>query len=167
MPDDYSDTPADTKPNPTPPIICPCCHEGALKDRPCGCREFRCGAVLTCDDFHHGAGTLLDCPEDSSSSHRTGDSGEGVANATGSDAVVPSPPSLSDTTTTPTPEPLGLFAKYEVRKRATGEVVTDDCMVLKLKDRHARAAILRYADSVEFENPEFSNDLREWVADHV
>jgi hypothetical protein len=38
------------------------CHAIATKKRPCGCVEFACGSTLTCDDYHHGDGVLLDCP---------------------------------------------------------------------------------------------------------
>lgn len=41
---------------------CPRCHADG-DERPCGCVEYECGAVLTCDDYHHGDGILLDpCP---------------------------------------------------------------------------------------------------------
>lgn len=60
----------------------------------------------------------------------------------------------------------GLYRKYDVIKRASGEPVEDDCMVLKLNDRHARTALLAYADAVAEENPRFAFDLRLWVWDH-
>ena len=32
--------------------------------RPCGCEVFICGCVLTCDDYHHGDGVLLEDSDD-------------------------------------------------------------------------------------------------------
>lgn len=43
------------------PSVCPaCCKLGTVTKRPCGCIEWECGTVSTCDDYHHGAGALLD-----------------------------------------------------------------------------------------------------------
>lgn len=46
---------------------CPRCEVvGETKYRSCGCIEYLCGGVQTCDDYHHGDGVFLaDCLETS------------------------------------------------------------------------------------------------------
>lgn len=59
----------------------------------------------------------------------------------------------------------GLFRKYTITK-ADGSPTDRDAeyFVLRLdKDKHARKAVMAYADSVESENPVFAKDLRYWV----
>ena len=40
---------------------CPACKNIVeVSVRNCGCMEYSCGAVQTCEDYHHGCGTFLD-----------------------------------------------------------------------------------------------------------
>lgn len=58
----------------------------------------------------------------------------------------------------------GLYGKYRVTKVSDGSEV-GDCFVLKpVADKHARAALLAYADSVETDNPALAVDLRKWLS---
>lgn len=57
-----------------------------------------------------------------------------------------------------TPDPNGLYEKYQVIKLSTGEIV-NDCFVLRWPDPHAHAALRAYADSVRSENSLLANDL--------
>ncbi|MBK8035273.1 MAG: hypothetical protein IPK17_38375 [Chloroflexi bacterium] len=58
----------------------------------------------------------------------------------------------------------GLYQKYIITKRETGEEVKRPAFVL-LPDRdpHARAALRAYADAVEADNPALAADLRSWM----
>lgn len=67
-------------------------------------------------------------------------------------------PDARDTTTAPY---RGLRGKYDVFK--DGEPVTA-CFVLRYTDRHARAALLAYAESCEHDNHVLARDLRRVVA---
>ena len=60
-------------------------------------------------------------------------------------------------------EVRGVYSKYTVIKESTGEVL-DDCFVLRpAKDEHARAALLAYARSCEFDNPVLHAELLAWL----
>lgn len=56
-----------------------------------------------------------------------------------------------------------LYPKYKVYKEDSGEEV-DACFVLRLKDKVARKAILKYADEVD--NKVLARELRDWVAEY-
>lgn len=57
----------------------------------------------------------------------------------------------------------GLYNKFTVIKESTGEVI-DDCFVLRPdRDEHARAALLAYAKSCEFDNPVLHAELLAWL----
>lgn len=58
----------------------------------------------------------------------------------------------------------GLYNKYTIIKNSDVSVVKDKCFILKPQnDPHARAALEAYAKSVEAENPELANDIRNWL----
>lgn len=65
----------------------------------------------------------------------------------------------------PEPEKKGLYGKYNITKADGTECDPDaDYFVLRLdKDKHAREAVLAYADSVEVENPILARDIRDKV----
>lgn len=55
----------------------------------------------------------------------------------------------------------GYYEKFKVVRNDTGEEITSFRFVMLPHDRHARAALRAYADSVEGENPELARELRE------
>lgn len=57
----------------------------------------------------------------------------------------------------------GVFTKYVVTKAETGEAVEGVFVLKPETDLHARRALLKYADSTDFENPTLAMDLRTWV----
>lgn len=60
-------------------------------------------------------------------------------------------------------ENKGLYVKYEVRKKETGEIV-DKCFVLRPdRDPVAREALLAYADATS--NYQLAMDIRAWMWD--
>lgn len=62
----------------------------------------------------------------------------------------------------------GLYGKYDVRNVETGAPVAGFCFVLKPgTDRHARAAMLAYADSCESDDPELAREIRVKVRESV
>lgn len=74
---------------------------------------------------------------------------------------------------------LGLYNKYTIIDNRTGEVVTEECFVLKPKtDEAARIALKTYADAIDYEkpygefwtdfkgNPKLASDIRKMI-DHI
>lgn len=57
----------------------------------------------------------------------------------------------------------GLYTKYEVKKVDTGEEV-HGYFVLRLKDKHAREAIKRYAEATD--NQVLATQLERWVSEY-
>jgi len=56
-----------------PMTACPLCSKLVEVDvQNCGCEQYSCGAVQTCEDYHHGMGVLLpDCLEAFMDAQRT------------------------------------------------------------------------------------------------
>lgn len=66
-----------------------------------------------------------------------------------------------------TTQQRGYYSKYEVRQIETGELITGPTFTMKIwSDPHAWPALRAYADSVEADNPELAQDLRDIVAEH-
>lgn len=57
----------------------------------------------------------------------------------------------------------GLYAKYTITKNSDGSEVKDAFVLKPETDRHARIAMLDYARSVENDDPQLADELREWV----
>lgn len=53
---------------------------------------------------------------------------------------------------------------YQVTNAKTGQKVEGVMVMVPEQDVHARRAILAYAESLDFENPQEAQDLREWVS---
>jgi hypothetical protein len=53
---------------------------------------------------------------------------------------------------------------YHVTNAKTGEKIDGVMVMVPEHDVHARRAILAYAESLDFENPQEAQDLREWVS---
>lgn len=58
----------------------------------------------------------------------------------------------------------GLYPKYEIRKRATGEIVDGECFVLRV-DRDPAALVAMAAYAVVTDNKTLAHDIKHWVAD--
>lgn len=57
----------------------------------------------------------------------------------------------------------GLYAKYSIIKKSTGEEVEDAFVLKPVTDKHARQALRAYANSVRSENPDLARDLDAWL----
>lgn len=60
----------------------------------------------------------------------------------------------------------GYYEKFKVVRNDTGEEITSFRFVMLPHDSHARVALRAYADSVEGENPELAQELRERLAQY-
>lgn len=61
-----------------------------------------------------------------------------------------------------TPDPKGLYKKYNVTERS-GKPVEGFTFVLRLADPHARVALQAYADSVRAENFQLAADIEDAI----
>jgi hypothetical protein len=68
------------------------------------------------------------------------------------------------------PDGRGKYGLVNLREEDDGRVIhgepgtKEEFFVIKLKDKHSKAALLAYADSVEFYDKEFAEDVRELAA---
>lgn len=58
----------------------------------------------------------------------------------------------------------GLYIKYHIQK-VNGDPISGFAFVLRIKDPHARNAMMAYAESVRKENPQLADDLEARVSD--
>lgn len=57
-----------------------------------------------------------------------------------------------------------LYAKYHITKTSDGSDVEGAFVLRPDRDRHARVALAAYAVSIQDDNPEFSQELKRWIA---
>lgn len=60
-------------------------------------------------------------------------------------------------------EKQGLYPKYTIIKNSTGKEVEDAFVLKPGTDKHARAALRAYANSIRRENPDLARDLDAWL----